>query len=204
MMVMMVIDGDVSVTESVDRTGTPLLGQPTPGAEVDISPATGQNITINHHHHHHFLSTHHVAAPPRLLGLFIRRRPSTIRPLLARHQKLNLVTSTLAFPLAPAAVRTAALNSGWTGVGSKPPRVFVALSTMTLSGSSLPGPTPWYFAHAYSTALSNSRSGSSPRISSIVSTGSALPSHTSADRTVSDQPSNDTNRGNTFGRPATM
>ena len=61
---------------------------------------------------HHFLSTHHVAAPPRLLGLFMRRRPSTIRPLLARHQKPNLVTSTFALPIAPAAARTAALNSG--------------------------------------------------------------------------------------------
>ena len=41
----------------------------------------GQNMPINHLHHHHFLSTHHVAAPPRLLGLFLRRRPSTIRSL---------------------------------------------------------------------------------------------------------------------------
>ena len=66
------------------------------------------------------------------------------------------------------------------------------------------GPTPWSFAQARSTSPSSSRSGSSARISSIVSSGSALPSHTSAERTVSDQASNDASRGNTPGRPATM
>ena len=91
------------------------------------------------------------------------------------------------------------------GLDRSPRRLlFVALSTMTLSGTSLPGPTPWCFAHSRSTSPSSSRSGSSARISSIVSSGSALPSHTNADRTVSDQPSNDASRGNTPGRPATM
>ena len=89
---------------------------------------------------------------------------------------------------------------GW--IVAPPDCIFVALSTMTVSGTSLPAPTPWSSAQARSTSPSSSRSGSSARISSIVSSGSALPSHTSADRTVSDQASNDASRGNIQdGRP---
>jgi len=119
MMGMMGIDGHVLVR--VRKFGYHLHTAAAPdGALAAILPAAGQNMPINYLHPHHFLSTHHVAAPPRLLGLFMSRRPSTIRPLLARHQKANLVTSTFALPIAPAAARTAALNSGYSGtrVGS--------------------------------------------------------------------------------------
>jgi hypothetical protein len=83
MMVMMVIEGDVLAIAEANVANVFRLSQSGP-AEVDISPATGQIIPIDHLHHHHLLSTHQVAAPPRLLGLFMRRRPSTIRALLVR------------------------------------------------------------------------------------------------------------------------
>jgi hypothetical protein len=54
MMVMKVIEGDVLVIAEADVANASRLSQTGP-AEVDISPATGQIIPIDHLHHHHLL-----------------------------------------------------------------------------------------------------------------------------------------------------
>src|ERR1700733_4480354 len=108
---------------------------------------------INHHHHHHFgtpaCSTHHVAAPPRLLGWFTRRRPSTIRPLLDLQYCPKRGGSILEFgklpDIAKVAARTAAFSSGnFYSLVSCPPifPVCIDLSMITASAALLPLPTP--------------------------------------------------------------